>query len=444
MDIELQVIKHLARDAQATVPVVDQYCQQYKQLFPEVRSYEYFKYLHMGILGTAGRKSLPELAKTVGLSSSQPLHHFLTNSPWSILEVRQQRLGIIRSLVKGRELFLLVDETGDRKKGKTTDYVTRQYLGSVGKVDQGIVSVNAYGISEGITFPLSFKTFKPKQTLKEGDTYKTKMKLASELVTELVEEGFEFELVLGDSAYGESSGFIETLESKGLSWILSIRSDHGVWMQEGERIRTNKWCKFERKFSDGKSEERYIREVVYGRRGRKTYWQLTTNPETMPENSTSFVMTNLKHKPSELKKMIGNLYGLRTWVEYGFRQCKQELGWTSYRLTSCQDIERWWEIVMSVYLLVSAQAYGKKVSERERNESPTDREGEVYRPSHAYWKDSSGWKSMLENLRLLIQPLVLLQLIFPWILEFPNRGLLLGFHELIAEVNRASMYFLDG
>ncbi|WP_353933257.1 hypothetical protein WJM97_04385 [Okeanomitos corallinicola TIOX110] len=28
------------------------------------------------------------------------------------------------------------------------------------------------------------------------------------------------------------------------------------------------------------------------------------------------------------KKMLGKLYGLRTWVEYSFRQCKQELGWT--------------------------------------------------------------------------------------------------------------------
>ena len=43
----------------------------------------------------------------------------------------------------------------------------------------------------------------------------------------------------------------------------------------------------------------------------------------MPENSTTFVITNLKGK---LKKTLGNLYGLRTWVEYGFRQCKQESG----------------------------------------------------------------------------------------------------------------------
>ncbi len=32
---------------------------------------------------------------------------------------------------------------------------------------------------------------------------------------------------------------------------------------------------------------------------------------------------------------IGNLYGLRTWIEYGFKQCKDQLGWADYRVTAC-------------------------------------------------------------------------------------------------------------
>jgi SRSO17 transposase len=64
----------------------------------------------------------------------------------------------------------------------------------VGKVDNGIVSVNAYGVYSNITFPLMVKVFKPKGTLKAGDQYKTKIELASEIITALVEEGFEIEL----------------------------------------------------------------------------------------------------------------------------------------------------------------------------------------------------------------------------------------------------------
>ncbi|CDN16199.1 hypothetical protein RintRC_7428 [Richelia intracellularis] len=40
----------------------------------------------------------------------------------------------------------------------------------------------------------------------------------------------------------------------------------------------------------------------------------------MPENSTYFLIANLQ---GSLKKTLGKLYGLRTWVSYGFRQCKK-------------------------------------------------------------------------------------------------------------------------
>src|SRR5260370_22331419 len=43
---------------------------------------------------------------------------------------------------------------------------------------------------------------------------------------------------------------------------------------------------------------------------------------------------------------------LRTWVEYGF---KDDLGWADYRVTDAASIERWWELVMSAYTLVSLQ-----------------------------------------------------------------------------------------
>jgi SRSO17 transposase len=60
MDVELQILKYLARNAQPTVSFIDEYCSGYKDLFPEVRSYECFKYLHLGIISPLKRKSLPE------------------------------------------------------------------------------------------------------------------------------------------------------------------------------------------------------------------------------------------------------------------------------------------------------------------------------------------------------------------------------------------------
>jgi SRSO17 transposase len=149
--------------------------------------------LHLGIISPIKRKSLPEIAKVVSINSAQSLHHFIANSEWSVNELKIQRLNKIKRVLKGNAITVVIDETGDRKKGKKTDYVARQYLGSVGKVDKGIVSVNAYGVYSNIIFPLLVKIFKPKGTLRESDNYKTKIELASEIITELIEAGFTME-----------------------------------------------------------------------------------------------------------------------------------------------------------------------------------------------------------------------------------------------------------
>ena len=145
------------------------------------------------------------------------------NSPWSVKELKAQRLALTLEALREEKIIVVVDETGDRKKGKKTDYVARQYLGSVGKIDNGIVSVNAYGVYKNITFPLICKIFKPKGTLKPEDSYKTKIQIASEIITELVELGFKLELVLADSLYGEASSFIATLNKYKIPWVLAKR-----------------------------------------------------------------------------------------------------------------------------------------------------------------------------------------------------------------------------
>jgi len=314
---------NLPREAITTISFVDQYCAAYQDLFPEVRSYECFKFLHLGMISELKRKSLPAIAKAVGLENPQPLHHFLANSPWDVASVRSMRIQLLLLALKEREFILCIDETGDRKKGKTTDYVARQYIGNLGKTENGIVSVNAYGVLDGIIFPLIFKIFKPRSRLKEKDIYKTKPQLAIEIINELMEMGFKFQIVLADSLYGESGDFIEALNHHQLNFVVAIRSNHSVLMPQGWRVRYTTWKKFNRVFSNGDTEVRYIREIVFGKRRNIRYWQITTDKVEVPENTTWFIMTNL---PGDIQKSVGNTYGLRTWIEYGFKQVKDELG----------------------------------------------------------------------------------------------------------------------
>lgn len=65
------------REARPTLRFVDEYCELYADLFPEVRSFEAFKYLHIGMISDLKRKTLPAIAKAVGLDNEQGLHNLL-------------------------------------------------------------------------------------------------------------------------------------------------------------------------------------------------------------------------------------------------------------------------------------------------------------------------------------------------------------------------------
>lgn len=117
-----------ARPAISTVTFIDEYCQRYQDLFPDVRSFEHFKLLQVGMLSEVKRKTLPAIAKVAGESDPQALHHFVAKAPWSVEELRRRRLTLLRQALAGRAFVLCIDETGDRKRGMTTIHAKLGHL----------------------------------------------------------------------------------------------------------------------------------------------------------------------------------------------------------------------------------------------------------------------------------------------------------------------------
>ena len=82
----------------------------------------------------------------------------------------------------------------------------------------------------------------------------------------------------------------------------------------------------------------------------------------------------------------------------------QKLGWTDYRFTNFQEIEKWWEIIFSVYLMISLNSPAflslnpSCQSDAEIQPTPVDFS------SHQQWNHQRGWKNVLNNLRLINQP----------------------------------------
>jgi SRSO17 transposase len=412
------------RPATPTVAFIDEYCTQYRALFHNVRHFEHFTALHLGLLAETRHKSLPQVGKTVH-ADPQALHHLLAKADWSVEDVRAKRLDLLRQALGDTPFILCIDETGDRKKGHTTDYVATQYIGNLHTLANGVVSVNAYGLLGTTTFPLLFRVFKPETRLKAGDSYKTKPQLASEILEDLLARGFRFSVVLADSLYGESGEFIGTLHRHHLEYVVAIRSNHGVWLAPGQRVRQTRWRPFERVFSDGSTEQRFLRETIFGQRQAVRYYQVTTDPATLPPETTWDLMTN---QPGKIEQTVGNTFGLRTWVEYGFKHAKDDLGWADYRVTDYASIERWWELVMSAYTLVSLQtpdmaALGH-VAPPPATAAATAAAPRVPAPAapleaHSAWDPGNGWKHHLNNLRLLLQPYVCSCLLLPWLALVP-------------------------
>jgi len=96
---------------------------------------------------------------------------------------------------------LVIDDTGDRKKGHHTDYVKRQYIGNKAKIENGIVAVTAYGVVDHIHIALAFIN---RRTPQGFGCLPQQARDCRQMMRELQAMGFRFKLVLADSLYGGS------------------------------------------------------------------------------------------------------------------------------------------------------------------------------------------------------------------------------------------------
>lgn len=74
------------------------------------------------------------------------MHWYLTEAAWDPGAVNELRLRLLLAdpvTWAHAGGVLIIDDSGDRKDGPAMAHVARQYLGSVGKVDQGIVVVTS-------------------------------------------------------------------------------------------------------------------------------------------------------------------------------------------------------------------------------------------------------------------------------------------------------------
>src|SRR5215210_2146388 len=153
------------------------YATRFDDLFRARAQREGFRRYLEGLLLPAERnKTLTALANTEPVAGAQRkeaqgLQWFLSESGWDPQEVNKRRMELLLedpTTAASEEGVLVVDEHGDRKWGKRTAHVGRQWLANIGKIDNGVVSVSSLWADEGVYCPLEVEPYTPEHHFQKG------------------------------------------------------------------------------------------------------------------------------------------------------------------------------------------------------------------------------------------------------------------------------------
>ena len=141
---------------------------------------------------------------------------------------------------------LVVDETGDVKKGTMTVAVQRQYTGTAGRIENAQVAVYlVYAAERGYAF-IDRALYLPRSWADDpgrcqeagvpGEVrFATKPALALAMITRAVAAGVPARWAAGDEVYGNDPKLRKGIAGHGLGFVLAVAKDHQIRTAAGPR-----------------------------------------------------------------------------------------------------------------------------------------------------------------------------------------------------------------
>jgi len=154
----------------------------------------------LGLLSELRRKNCWTIAEQAGDATPDGMQHLLAGARWDADAVRDDVRGYVVEHLGGPDAVLVVDETGDLKKGTASAGVQRQYTGTAGRVENCQVAVflsyAARGghalIDRDLYLPRSW-TADPARCaaagIPEGTAFATRPKLARRMISRALDAG---------------------------------------------------------------------------------------------------------------------------------------------------------------------------------------------------------------------------------------------------------------
>lgn len=238
---------------EAMPPCFEKWCQRFDDCFTTKAQKNGFRHYLGGLLGESERKNLTQMAENaIGVVYNR-LHHFLTDAPWSAMAVNERRLQVMKQCSQtriNRGFSLILDDSGHRKSGNFTSGVGRQYIGEIGKTDNGIVIVTTHLYDGKKSLPLALELYQHANSLPEGkkdENFKKKPELGLELIERSLGRGYRPGMVLIDAGYGNNTAFLKALEEKKLKYLGGLAKNRKVIIKEPSgtetEIRLDSWAK---------------------------------------------------------------------------------------------------------------------------------------------------------------------------------------------------------
>ncbi|MGW1696846.1 IS701 family transposase, partial [Streptomyces sp. NPDC002399] len=197
--------------------------------------------LVLGLLSDLPRKNCWTIAEWAGETTPDGMQHLLGRAKWDADDV----CGYVVEHLHDDQAVLVVDETGDVKKGTHTVGVQRQYTGTAGRIEISQVAVYLVyagrrghaAVDRELYVPRSW-TSDPDRCraagLGEETIFATKPELAARMVTRFLDAGHRAAWVAGDEVYGGNPKLRETLEERGTGYVLAVACSHEVTTGAGK------------------------------------------------------------------------------------------------------------------------------------------------------------------------------------------------------------------
>ena len=258
---------------------LEEYAVHFDDLFARLAQRRGFREYLAGLLAPRDRnKTLTALAGVEPVTGAQHhavqrLQYFLSESTWDAELVNARRLQLLLARAQTAPHprgVLVIDDSGDRKDGNKTAHVGRQYLGSVGKTEDGVVTVTTLWADERVYYPLHARPYTPASYFPKGRTdpgFKTKLQIAADLVAQGKAAGVVCRAVVADCFYGDYDELRRELSRAGWGFVMALKPNRGTFQYGKDQAYTPKhaaravpwdgpdkpggWSKVERVFRDG-------------------------------------------------------------------------------------------------------------------------------------------------------------------------------------------------